>query len=145
MDELTAKIVKEGEAEQKAYEEYVEWCDDTSKKIKEDLEAEIEKLSADILSATDAIEKLAASIATDQSELKDATLIRDKERGEFEVAEGELMDGVDVLGRAIGILEREMAKSASFIQTVDTSSMKKLISSFSVILDAAAFSVPDQK
>jgi len=155
MDELTAKIVKEGEAEQKAYEEYVEWCDDTSKnmifevgnlkKKKEDLEAEIEKLSADILSATDAIEKLAASIATDQSELKDATLIRDKERGEFEVAEGELMDGVDVLGRAIGILEREMAKSASFIQTVDTSSMKKLISSFSVILDAAAFSVPDQK
>jgi len=155
MDELTAKIVKEGEAEQKAYEEYVEWCDDTSKneifEIKtmkakqEDLEAEIEKLGADILGATDAIEKLSASIATDESQLKDATLIRDKEHAEFVAAEEELMDGVDVLGRAIGILEREMAKSASFLQTVDMSNMKKMISSFSVILDAAAFSVPDQK
>merc|ERR1719217_1436961 len=113
--------------------------------MKEELEATISKLTADILSATDAIEKLAASIATDQSELKDATLIRDKERGEFTVAEGELMDGVDVLGRAIGILEREMRKNAAFLQTLDLSSVQKMVKSISVILDAAAFSLPDQK
>jgi len=155
MDALTAKIVKEGEAEQKAYEEYVEWCDDTSKNKafeiktlkakKEELEAQIEKLGAEILGATDAIEKLSGSISTAESELKDATLIRNKEQKTFLTAEAELMDGVDVLGRAIGILEREMAKSASFLQSVDMSSLKKLISSFSVVLDAAAFSVPDRK
>ena len=106
MDELTAKIVKEGEAEQKAFEEYVEWCDDTSKnkifEIKslkakqEELEAEIAKLGANILSATDAIEKLSASIATAESELKDATLIRDKERAE----EAKASQEIEQIGRA---------------------------------------------
>jgi hypothetical protein len=155
MDELTAKIVKEGEVEQKAYEEYVEWCDDASKsKIyeiktlkakKEGLEALIDKLAADIAGATDEIEKLTGSIATDEAELKDATLIREKENKEFVAAEGELMDGIDTIGRAIGILEREMAKNPAFLQTVNMSSVQKLISSISAILDAAAFSLPDQK
>jgi len=31
MAELTAKIVKEGEAEAKAYKEYFDWCDDMAK------------------------------------------------------------------------------------------------------------------
>merc|ERR1719217_219227 len=113
--------------------------------MKEELEATISKLTADIAGATDAIGKLAGSIATAESELKDATLIRDKERGEFTVAEGELMDGIDVLGRAIGILEREMSKNAAFLQTLDMSSVQKMVKSISVILDAAAFSLPDQK
>jgi len=32
LDELAAKMTKDGEAEAKAYQEYVEWCDDTAKK-----------------------------------------------------------------------------------------------------------------
>jgi len=31
MDELVAKINKEGEAEAKAYQEYFAWCDDKAK------------------------------------------------------------------------------------------------------------------
>ena len=31
MDDCSAKIVKDGEAEAKAYKEYFEWCDDASK------------------------------------------------------------------------------------------------------------------
>merc|ERR1719163_2191421 len=57
MDSLKAKIVKEGEAEAKAYKDFVEWCDDaaankgfeiktaTSKKAK--LEAAIGKAASD--------------------------------------------------------------------------------------------------
>eukprot|EP00428_Durinskia_dybowskii_P043748 CAMPEP_0170259974 /NCGR_PEP_ID=MMETSP0116_2-20130129/29859_1 /TAXON_ID=400756 /ORGANISM="Durinskia baltica, Strain CSIRO CS-38" /LENGTH=82 /DNA_ID=CAMNT_0010511021 /DNA_START=86 /DNA_END=331 /DNA_ORIENTATION=+ len=31
LDELRAKIVKEGEIEVKAFKEYFDWCDDTAK------------------------------------------------------------------------------------------------------------------
>ena len=53
MDELTAKVTKEGELEEKAYKEFVNWCDDsatntknsiaTSTKKKEQLEALLEE------------------------------------------------------------------------------------------------------
>merc|ERR1719410_2250943 len=73
LDELTAKITKEGEAEQKAYAQYVEWCDDVSKngafaietatKQKATLEASINELSANIQAAGSKIEELASDIA----------------------------------------------------------------------------------
>merc|ERR1719380_26839 len=72
---LEAKIIKEGEVEQKAYEEFVEWCDDAAKNNKfaiKTAQAEKEKLEATIAKAvsttdesTAAIAELAASIAKD--------------------------------------------------------------------------------
>jgi len=154
MTALEAKIVKEGEAEAKAFKEYFEWCDDTSKntafeiktaaKKKAELEATIEKCDADISASTSKIEDLAASIASDQSDLKDATVIREKEHSEFVAAEAELMDTVDALGRAIGIIEREMAKNAALMQ-VDTSNFKVLLQSLSTVIDAAALQSQDKK
>merc|ERR1719410_1157688 len=83
LDELTAKITKEGEAEQKAYAEYVEWCDDVSKngafaietatKEKAKLEAAIVELTSNSEAASSKIEDLAAAISTAESDLKDAT------------------------------------------------------------------------
>jgi len=154
MTALEAKIVKEGEAEAKAFKEYFEWCDDTSKntafeiktaaKKKAELEATIEKCDADISAATSKIEDLAASIASDQSDLKDATVIREKEHSEYVAAEAELMETVDALGRAIGIIEREMAKNAALMQ-VDSSNFKVLLESLSTVIDAAALQSQDKK
>ena len=134
LSSLEAKIIKEGEAEQKAYEEYVEWCDDASKNKgfeikslttqKEELVATIAKCTSDGEEADTKIEELAKSIATGEAELKDATLIRDKENAEFTAAEAELVDSIDTLDRAIAVLEREMAKNPALVQ-VDTSSAKK--------------------
>merc|ERR1719389_1356467 len=72
---LEAKIIKEGEVEQKAYEEFVEWCDDAAKNNqfaiktataeKEKLEAAISKSISEADEATAAIADLASSIATD--------------------------------------------------------------------------------
>merc|ERR1719169_8766 len=69
MDELTAKIAKEGEAEAKAFKEYFEWCDDvsknsaneiaTAKEKLEELQATIAKCAADISASTSKIEDLA--------------------------------------------------------------------------------------
>merc|ERR1719335_1621539 len=115
-----------------------------ARRKKEELEATIAKCAADISASTSKIEDLAASIASDESDLKDATLVREKEKAEFVAAEGELMETVDALDRAIGILEREMAKNPALMQ-VDTSSFKALIQSLSTVIDAAAIMGEDKK
>merc|ERR1719453_2665360 len=89
MDSLTAKIVEEGEDEAKAYKEFFEWCDDAARNLKQEiqtattrkekLEAAISKHSGDIDASTAKIGELAASINGDETDLRDATLIRDKE------------------------------------------------------------------
>jgi len=151
---LEAKIVKDGEEEAKAYKEYEEWCDDaakntafeieTAKTNKAKLEATIGKCSSDIEALTSKIEGLAASINSDEGDLKKATLIREKEHADFLAAEKELMETVDTLDRAIGILEREMAKNPALMQ-VDSTSFKTLLQSLSTVIDAAALPGSDKK
>lgn len=114
------------------------------KKKKEELEATIEKCSADIAAATSKIEDLAAQISGDESDLKDASLIREKEKSEFVASEAELMEAVDTLDRAISILEREMAKNPALMQ-VDTSNFQSLMQSLSTVIDAAALQSQDKK
>jgi septation ring formation regulator EzrA len=155
MDELTAKIKAEGEAEAKAYKEYFEWCDDTSKNAqfeiktaaseKEDLEANIGELASAISASTSKIEELSAAIASDTKELKEATAIREKEVADFEKAEGELVDTVDTLDRAVAILEREMAKSPGSFAQIDTTNTKMLANALGAVVEAAAFSGNDKK
>lgn len=55
------------------------------------------------------------------------------------------MDTIDTLDRAIGILQREMAKNPAALAQIDTSSMKSMLNSLSVVVDAAAFSTSDKK
>merc|ERR1719379_2216678 len=155
LDGLAAKITKEGAAEQKAFEEYIEWCDDITKgksfniksltAKKEELEATIAKCTSDIEGCDTKIDELVAGIATGDAELKDATLIREKEKADFDAGEAELVDSIDVLDRAIAILEREMAKNPALVQ-VDTANVKVLVHSMSAVINAAAsFSSMDQK
>merc|ERR1719316_1179006 len=88
MSALEAKIVKEGEAEAKAFKDFFEWCDSasqnlnneikTDKKQQEKLTAKIAELTSDIEVGDSKIEELSAAIATNDAELKDATSIRNK-------------------------------------------------------------------
>merc|ERR1719310_2455439 len=71
----------------------------------------IEKAISDIKSLDEKIESLSATLATDEADLKAATDIREKEHALFVTEEADLVDTVDILERAIGILEREMAKN----------------------------------
>merc|ERR1719473_1503528 len=154
MDDCAAKIKADGEAEAKAFKEYFEWCDDvakntnfeikTAKAKKEKLESSIEKGTSDIEVATSKIEDLAGAIAEDEEELKSATEVREKEAADFAKAEGELVDAVDTLDRAIGILEREMAKNPAAFAQIDTSSMQKMLNGLSAVIDAAAFTTSDR-
>merc|ERR1719326_1165176 len=77
MDSLSAKITAEGEAEAKAYKEYVEWCDNAAANVnfeiksatskKEQLEATIAKATDDSASSASKVSDLAGSIASDES------------------------------------------------------------------------------
>merc|ERR1719207_441394 len=86
---MQAKVIADGEAEQKAYEEYFEWCDDSSKEKQfaietakgeaEDLSATIEKAASDQESLSTKIEELSSEIGTNEADVKAATEIRNKE------------------------------------------------------------------
>jgi len=154
IEELAAKITADGEAEAKAYAEYVEWCDDTNKntgfaietaeKAKANLEAKIGELTGNIAASDSQIEELAASIAKGEGELKDATTIRNKEAADFSASEAELSDTIDTLGRAIGILSKEMAKNPASFAQIDTQNMASAVQALSAVLDAASFPSKDQ-
>merc|ERR1719321_2657011 len=62
LDELTAKVTADGEAEAKAYHEYVEWCDDASKNFGFDIkDASDKKAKLEALIAKSADDSEAAS------------------------------------------------------------------------------------
>merc|ERR1719424_2116284 len=152
---LEGKIISEGEAEDKAYKEFFEWCDDAAKNkqfevktatsTKEKLEATIAKAKSDQEDATVVIAQKVKDIAQDESDLNDATVIREKENADFKAAEAELMEGVDMLERAIGIIERNMKGSALIQQPIDTASLDSLLKGVSIVIDAAAFNGDDKR
>jgi len=154
MDECAAKVTADGEAEAKAYKEYFEWCDDvaknsqfeikTAKANKDKLEAKIGELDASIGDSNTQIEKLTGSIAADEKELEEATAIREKEAADFAAAEGELMDDVDTLDRAIAILEKELAKNPGAFAQVDAKNTGALLQALGAVVDAAGFQSSDK-
>merc|ERR1719207_52352 len=152
---LEAKILKEGEAEAKAYKDFFEWCDDaakekgftlkteTAKKLK--LEATINKAKSDIEDAEEMISELSATISEDEADLKAATAIREKEQKSFTAEEAELMSASDMLGRAITIIEREMKGSALIQTKLTLNNLNGFVQGLQALLDATSISTSDKK
>merc|ERR1719421_1466409 len=151
MSELQQKIIGEGEAAQKVYDEFAEWCEEESKNLQfeiktgkseaEDLQSTIDKMVSDIKAGEEAIAELAKKIATAEDDLKAATEIRDKEHSDFLAVEADLVDTVDALERAIGILEREMAKTGgAFLQLKKAES---IVDALKVLVQSASISSKD--
>merc|ERR1719274_90501 len=69
------------------------------------------------------LEECTAELKKDEADQKAAKEIRDAEAADFAAAEAELMKIVDVLERAIAILEREMSKSYTMLQLKSASSI----------------------
>jgi len=150
---LQAKIIAEGEAAQKEYDEYAEWCSDRSKNLGFEiqtgesevasLQATIEEETASAAALSTKIEELAASIATDDADLKSATEIRAKEASDFSAEEAELKEVINTLQRAVGILSREMQKGgASMLQVTNA---KNLGDALSAMVQASMLSVADHQ
>merc|ERR1711957_503991 len=60
-------------------------------------------------------------------------------------SEKELMDALSALSRAVGILEKEMAKNPAAFAQLPMTSLEGTLHALSVVLDAAAFPSIDQK
>jgi len=154
LDDLTAKVIKEGEAEMKAFKEYTEWCDDAARnakfavedgtKQKAKLEAQIGEFGSAIEVAETEIEKLAASVGSLEKELEAANSIRKKEAADFAAAEKELMETVDMLSRGIAVIEREMEKNPAAFAQIDASSVSSALQGLSAVLEAASLSNADR-
>jgi len=132
MADLQAKIIGEGEECQRIYEEFSEWCEDRSKDIGfeiktgksevADLSATIDKEVANAQALETKIDVLSGDIATDEADLKAATEIRDKEAADFAAEEKELSTVIDMLQRAIAVLEKELG-GASLMQVKSANSL----------------------
>merc|ERR1719226_42803 len=106
-----------------------------------DLKAVIGEETVMMGSLTTRIEELAAEIATDEADLKAANHIRGVELASFLAQEKELAEIVDTLGRAIGIIEKEMAKGgASMLQLKSASSIAQALG---IMVQASMLSTAD--
>merc|ERR1719264_641619 len=117
----------------------------TAEAKKEKLEAKIGELASSITVSTSKIDELVAAIAADDSELKDATTVREKEAADFAKSEAELMDVIDTLERAISIISKEMAKNPAALAQIDTSSTARLVQTLGAVIDAAGFAGVDKQ
>jgi len=150
LSDLQAKIVKEGDVAQKEFAEYSEWCEDrnrnldfeikTGKSQVEELNAAVAQEAALTTSLAAKIDELTGSLTTDEADLKAATQIRNMEQTDFSAEEKELVETVDILHRAIQILEREMHGGASMLQL---QSAKSLVQALSVMVQAAMIGTSD--
>lgn len=153
LQKLHDTVVKDGEVELKQFETFAEWCEDQAKErqyeIKtgnaqaDSLRAAIEKANADIDTSNSTISAHSADIAANEQDLKAATDIRASEHKAFKKDEAELVKTVDMLRRAQSVLKRELGKGDSFAQM--PREIKNLISSLSVVMDAAMFDSADRK
>jgi len=147
-----AKVIGEGEEAQKVYTEFAEWCEENSKEFQfeikngkakvEELKAIIEEETSAIEEYTAKIEELGASIASDEGDLKDATAIREKEAADFAAEEKELVSSIDMIERAMEILEKELG-GASLLQAKELSDASSITDALAAMVKAAAFTAAD--
>jgi len=152
MSSLQQKVLKEGEAEQKAYEKFAEWCKDeaVSKQYEietgegnvEGLKAAIEKETATISVEESKIDDAAKKVAVNSKDLAAATEIRKKEAADFSVADADLAETIDMLSRAIGIIEKNM-RATGFVQGNKVMS-SEVVTALQALLQASSISSGDR-
>merc|ERR1719464_233466 len=97
------------------------------------------KAAIDIRAMEAKAEQLAASISSNHADLKAAVDIRAMEKKDFAAGEKELVETIGMLERANGILEKEMQKGSSMLQ----SSAGNLVDAFAVMVQASLISNAD--
>lgn len=137
ISDLQAKVVNEGEVAQKEYAEFAEWCEDrssnlgfeikTGKSEVNTLQSVIAKESSTTATLTTKVEELAAELSQDQADLKAANHIRTAEQSNFAATEKDLVETIDMLGRAAIIVEREMKGGASMLQLKSAQNLEQAL------------------
>lgn len=153
IDGLAAKITVDGEAEEKAFKKYFEYCDDNSKQLhfeiktstsqQEGIEAKISQLESVIEVCDTKIEELGTAISSATEDLSKATAIREQESKTFKLNEKELVSAIDTLGRAETALQEDTSLAQMSVGAT-AERMNKLVATMGVVVDAAGFSLSDK-
>merc|ERR1719387_1736283 len=85
------------------------------------------------------IDDAAKKIAVNTKDLTAATEIRAKEAADFSAADADLAETIDMLSRAIGIIEKNM-RETGFIQKDN----KEVMSALNALLQASSISTGDR-
>jgi len=105
----------------------------------------VDDASAQITELESKIDSLSSSVSTNSKDLASATEIRKAEKADYDKADAELAETVDMLRRAIGIIEKSM-KGGSFLQVGP--SMQEVSDALSALVGAEGVrgvSVQDQQ
>jgi prefoldin subunit 5 len=150
---LESKITAEGVAAEKEFEEFTEWCEDRAKNVDYEiktgksevasLKATIEQQTSSAQSLSTKVEELAGSLTADESDLKSATEIREKEAADFTAEEKELVEIISTLERAIGLLEREMKKHGTSASALQWSQVGNVTQALTAMVEASVLSSAD--
>eukprot|EP00933_Yihiella_yeosuensis_P042497 TRINITY_DN370_c0_g1_i1.p1 TRINITY_DN370_c0_g1~~TRINITY_DN370_c0_g1_i1.p1 ORF type:complete len:689 (+),score=261.08 TRINITY_DN370_c0_g1_i1:89-2155(+) len=145
--ELKEKVVADGAAEEKAYDEYAKFCvvtkRDTSYEIQtgekdvEELQATIAKASSDVESSGNRAAELQDAISKTEGKLAAVTDVSKTEQADFKASIEELKSSIDMLGRATKTLKDKLKGSALLQQPVQGKEGNFLKALHSV-MDAAA-------
>jgi len=153
ISDLETKVIGEGSAAQAEYAEFSEWCEDQNKNLgfeiktgkanSADLMATIEKETSNVEAQSTKIDELASSVASAEADLKAATDIRASEQADFEAEEKELTTVIDMLGRAIGVLQKELGSASSAALLQGKNSMASVAQALGALVSSAALSSAD--
>jgi len=120
VDLLSGMLVKSKEekhAEQVMFGKYTQWCEDTAVEKKRSievaereiggLEAEIDKQESISRQMTDAVKELDESISMAETDIREATEVRAKEKADFEDTDKEYAESIDAVERAVYLLKKQ--------------------------------------
>jgi chromosome segregation ATPase len=151
LNNLQGKVAAEGETAKRTYDEFADWCKDRSAHLKFQIKtgkSEVRRLKAVIeqqvalsLQLSEKLNDYSGSISTDEADLKAANEIRTMEAGDFAAEENEFSEMVSALGRAIGVLEKEMQKGGASMMQM--SGADGVIGALETLVQASALGTAD--
>jgi len=157
LTKLQGTIVRDSEKEEAAYQKFFQYCDDATKdkaheikmamRERAKLEAEIKEADSDIGEATVEIERLSKVLLQNNKKMKEATEVREMEAASFTASEQKLSDAMEMLERAVRILEKQMRKgSASFLQgQASEEYIQNVLMGLKTVIEAAGLPVKSRK
>jgi hypothetical protein len=140
---IKARVEADGKAEQKSYDKYACWCEDTlgrkasditdAKSSIEDLGKTIEKTKAELASNTANVGQLKKQIAGNIASEREASEVRNKEHGEYSEDKSESENCIGALEAAIKVLAGAGGKK-SFLGTLQEAQILGVVAGIKGVL-----------
>jgi len=140
---LKTRVEEDGKAEQKSYDKYACWCEDTLGRKASDidhnkgdiasLEETIKKTKAELASHTAEIAELKKQIAANIESQREATEVREKESAEYGEEKAESEQCIGALEAAIKVLNGAGTKKG-FLETLQEAQLIGVVSGIKSVL-----------